>query len=109
MVADFVARIIVEVIPVLFVKLLELAAKPLYNFMARLVSVAQAYEYLEAYANLEEILGDFLEKYRCLVKQKPLPRRWGFFVMLVMDTCGLCLGLVKLAIQQLLRSGDIRA
>lgn len=96
------------VIPALVIKFLTLAAQPIYNFMVKLIAVSQRHDCLGVYADLEEILGDFLEKYRHLPQRKSLPSRGGFFVSFFIDIFGLLWVLLGLGFQHLFRPASER-
>lgn len=53
------------------------------------------------YVDLEEILGDFLEKYRELAKKAPVISRWGFFLQVVFDSFGLMKAIILLCLYRL--------
>lgn len=97
------------VIPALTIKFLLWIAQPVYGFIVKLIAVSQKHDCLSVYADLEEILGDFLEKYRHWPQKKPLPVRGGFFVSLFIDIFGLFWGLLGLGVQHLFRPASERA
>lgn len=85
-------------------------AKNIYKLVKEIIRVVQdrqkPVDLLDSYADLEELLGDFLEKYRGLHRKTPLPTRWGFFYSMSVDIVSLVKGLAKIALERLLDSDE---
>jgi hypothetical protein len=54
--------------------------------------------FLNTYVDLEEYLGDFLEKYREIAKEAPVLSNRGFLRIMLWDICSLLLGLVRISV-----------
>lgn len=91
----------------LTVKILALLLKQAHKLSIRLIEETQRRqemqrsELLNCYVDLEELLGDFLEKYRDLTRQNPPPARWDFCRIFMSDVLGLSKDLCEMTIRRL--------
>lgn len=54
--------------------------------------------FFNIYVDLEEYLGDFLEKYRGIAKETPVLSNREFFRIMLWDICSLLLGLMRISV-----------
>ncbi|MEQ8755824.1 MAG: hypothetical protein RID09_20250 [Coleofasciculus sp. G1-WW12-02] len=57
-------------------------------------------------ADLEELLGDFLEKYRDFQNRTPAPSKWEFLLEMVPDMVGLSKAILMMAVERMFTSNE---
>lgn len=107
-VSSFISSVLVGVTAAVAARVLVFLSKQFYRLSRRTIKEArrrqdvQSVELLSSYADLEELLGDFLEKYRAYARQKSPLSRWGFFCKVVPDVVRLTKALFVMTIRRLL-------
>lgn len=109
---DWLLKVLVGLLSGLLVQLAVFLAKNVYKLTKKAIKVAQQQQsmqqsdLLNTYVDLEELLGDFLEKYRELSRETPPPTRREFFYEMALDAVGLLKGFVEIALRRLFGSDE---
>jgi len=106
---SWLLKVLVGLVSGLLVQLSVFLVKNAYKLIQKVIKLAQEgqkvqkvqqVDLLNSYVDLEELLGDFLEKYRGLLQKTPPLSRWEFFYAMVADVIGLVKGLVEIAVKR---------
>lgn len=107
-----VANLLVGILSGLTVHVIVFSSKYTYRVLkqviawARLRQKMKQTELFEIYGALEELLGDFLEKYEDIVTKTPTMTRWEFFYMLTSDIFGIFKALLRIAFDKIFTSDE---
>lgn len=112
-ITDLISKVVVEVVSGLVLRTLVFLLKHTYQFASRTIEIAKRKQMGErnerssTYADIEELLGEFVEKYKEMVRQTPALTRWELLFGVVIDTARLTKSLIVMAVGRFIASDEI--
>lgn len=105
---EWLSKVAIGAITGLTVQILLSVAKRFPGIISSVIGFARQQQEIHqselfgVYADLEELLGDFLEKYRQVARKNPTLNRWDFLRQILFDALSLISGLTQIIIRRLL-------
>ena len=109
---DLVWGVLTGVASGLLVRVLVFLSKRAYRFAKKAIAMSQQQQMRRteepfiSYSDVEELLGDFIEKYQELREQTPALSKWEFVFRVTSDAMGLVRDLIIIAIRRLIGSDE---
>lgn len=111
----WISKVLTDAVSGIVVQGVIFLGRRFVKFIAKVIDYAKQRQKIDqaglfsTYADLEELLGEFVEKYRDLARRTPSMSRWEFFSLIMRDMLGLLKGLTAIAVARLFGSDETRA